>query len=981
MAITWNNIAAPNFGAANELFKQAQDNLLNVGATLTATAKGYQDAIRKRNTGLIQEYINSARTPEELQSEAFQVGYQNLVNTLAKEYDPVVMNQYKDSRGDVLTKRASDTLNYTQAKAKIEQDDNFNKALIAQATGNLYGDALTQAMANIGAANAYNLVKLRSEQDQQTKQNEIAIRANKLKEEELQAQKDDRNQKRLDEKPITDLNSYVATQQLNEFKQDNPQITSPTYRATVNTFGKNADANKNSELGQKVYAAADRHGVDKELMFTIASIESNWDHGVKSPKGAVGLMGLMPEYNKERGVKDATNIDDNTDGGAVYLKQLGSIFGNDTRKIVAAYNAGQGGVQKAVSQAEQRGGRWEDYLPDETKQYLQRYTDLSSYLKTSNTGRDLNYPSGLKTDTYSGGGSSSSSSSGGSNSTKPDYVNTMLSDLAAVDKTIATEQLKIDLNPDASKGLEAWRKNNIHWYTSDYDPENLITALKARPEIKNLNDAQQEDILETAFNKIRSPNWLGRNWVNTDSNQQQAVNAINEAADEYTQRLNARINAEKKPIYLTGIRAHSAKTGQPMYESARDLLQGDELTIYRLGIESPVVNKAKLLFAQDNKGLSEDAYVSSYLEQYSKNPRETNRDNESSYQKMLDAGLKVEPSNSVTTGASIITQKAEDNNSLDPILKAVKNTPYENVPMAIVLNASKPVPSPLLPEKHQTAPQTKANNLAVDLQSGKVEQTKAPVPMPNVTWAKPVVVERANPISNKLPQYKAVVTYVQDGDTVQLQSNDYSTSGEQNKIICRIDSINAPETAKPFKNMPAQAFSEESKRYLENLIKEGKVNIRIVRPTTRQPNEEKTSSNNYGRDVCQIEVSGADVTVEMIRAGAAMLYRRYNNDAGLSKLEDEAKANKRGLWGLPNPIDPETYNHSYNTQQNYSKPIIDKVLNPMKELSTTEQMLKIQEQMRTTKDPILLANLKQQMLLLLQQKPKEEDKGLFSLYQ
>ena len=69
-------------------------------------------------------------------------------------------------------------------------------------------------------------------------------------------------------------------------------------------------------------------------------------------------------------------------------------------------------------------------------------------------------------------------------------------------------------------------------------------------------------------------------------------------------------------------------------------------------------------------------------------------------------------------------------NTSDPVVKAVKNTPYENVPMAVVLNASKPVPSPLLPEKHQTAPQTKANNLAVDLQSGKVEQTKAPVPMP-----------------------------------------------------------------------------------------------------------------------------------------------------------------------------------------------------------------------------------------------------------
>lgn len=951
MAITWNNIAAPNFGAANELFKQAQDNLLNVGATLTATAKGYQDAIRKRNTGLIQEYINSARTPEELQSEAFQVGYQNLVNTLAKEYDPVAMNQYKDSRGDVLTKRASDALNYTQAKTKIEQDDNFNKALIAQAAGNLYGDALTQAMANVGAGNAYNLVKLRNDQEQQKTQNELAVRAAKLAEDKLNSDKAESAQKRLNEKPITDLNSFVATQQLNEFKQDNPQITSPTYRATVNTFGKNADANKNSELGQKVYAAADKQGVDKELMFTLASIESNWNHGTKSKKGAVGLMQLMPEFNKERGVKDATNIDDNVNGSAVYLKQLGSLFGNDTRKIVAAYNAGQGGVQKAVVQAEQRGGRWEDYLPNETKEYLQRYTDLSSYLKTGNTGRDLNYPSGLKTDTYSGGGSGSSSSSGGSNSTKPDYVNTMLSDLAAVDKTIATEQLKTDLNPDASKDLEAWENNLQGFFNSNVDDRNILAALKAREDINKLPQNQQVAIAQNALTKINNKNLFGNNVFNFKGNQQQAVDALNAAADEYTQRFNGRVNAEKKPIYLTGIRAHSAKTGQPMYESAKDLLQGDELTIYRLGIESPVVNKAKLLFAQDNKGLSEDAYVSSYLEQYSKNPSKqpvvTKKESETPttpksglIPRNRGSNNKAAESISLfaapeTSDGGILTQKAEENNlqaqeqrlqeaakqrlldasrsvnTSDSILKAVKNTPYENVPSAVVLNASKPVPSPLLPEKHQTAPQTKANNLAVDLGSGKVEQSKAPVPMPNVTWAKPVVVERANPISNKLPQYKAVVTYVPDGDTVHLQSNDYSTSGENNKIICRIDSINAPETAKPSKNIPAQAFSAESKRYLENLIKQGKVNIRITKPTNRQSNEEKTSSNNYGRDVCQIEVSGADVSVEMIRAGAAWLYRRYNNDAALGALEDDAKANKRGLWGLPNPIDPETYSQSY----------------------------------------------------------------------
>ena len=112
-----------------------------------------------------------------------------------------------------------------------------------------------------------------------------------------------------------------------------------------------------------------------------------------------------------------------------------------------------------------------------------------------------------------------------------------------------------------------------------------------------------------------------------------------------------------------------------------------------------------------------------------------------------------------------------------------------------------------------------------------------------------MVVERANPISSKLPQYKAVVTYVPDGDTAYLQSSDYSTSGENNKIVCRIDSINAPETAKSNKGVPAQAFSAESKNYLEGLLKRGEITIRVTKPTTRQPNEEKSSSNNYGRDV------------------------------------------------------------------------------------------------------------------------------------
>lgn len=110
MAINWNNVAAPNLGESNSLFAQAIASLKDAGIGLKDTAKDYQTVVRNRSHAILQDYINSAKTPEELQSEAFNTGFKNLQATLANEYDPVKVNEYKDTRGDVLTKRASDAV-------------------------------------------------------------------------------------------------------------------------------------------------------------------------------------------------------------------------------------------------------------------------------------------------------------------------------------------------------------------------------------------------------------------------------------------------------------------------------------------------------------------------------------------------------------------------------------------------------------------------------------------------------------------------------------------------------------------------------------------------------------------------------------------------------------------------------------------------------------------------------------------------------
>ena len=58
------------------------------------------------------------------------------------------------------------------------------------------------------------------------------------------------------------------------------------------------------------------------------------------------------------------------------------------------------------------------------------------------------------------------------------------------------------------------------------------------------------------------------------------------------------------------------------------------------------------------------------------------------------------------------------------------------------------------------------------------------------------------------------------------------------------------------------------------------------------------SIDRYGRTVGRIYVDDLDVSAEMVRLGAAWVYRKYANDEFLYKLEDGARSAKRGLWGL-----------------------------------------------------------------------------------
>ena len=114
-----------------------------------------------------------------------------------------------------------------------------------------------------------------------------------------------------------------------------------------------------------VDVAAERHGVDPDLVHAVIAVESAYRATAQSPAGAQGLMQLMPGTQRDLGVADAFDPRQNVDAGVAYLRRLTDEFG--TVLALAAYNAGPGAVRRY------------DGIPPykETRAYVQAVLDRS----------------------------------------------------------------------------------------------------------------------------------------------------------------------------------------------------------------------------------------------------------------------------------------------------------------------------------------------------------------------------------------------------------------------------------------------------------------------------------------------------------------------------------------------------------------------------------------------------------------------------
>jgi soluble lytic murein transglycosylase-like protein len=136
--------------------------------------------------------------------------------------------------------------------------------------------------------------------------------------------------------------------------------------------GPSPSTRSNQAFEPLIQQHARRQGVRADLVRAVIQVESAFNPKAVSPKGAMGLMQLMPATARELGVVDPFNPAENIRGGVTYLRQLLDRYNDDEQLALAAYNAGPTAV-----------ARYGSKIPPykETQNYVTKITGLQGNVR------------------------------------------------------------------------------------------------------------------------------------------------------------------------------------------------------------------------------------------------------------------------------------------------------------------------------------------------------------------------------------------------------------------------------------------------------------------------------------------------------------------------------------------------------------------------------------------------------------------------
>ena len=162
-----------------------------------------------------------------------------------------------------------------------------------------------------------------------------------------------------------------------------PPENAPLTNLTSMTMSSSLDGftTGNAAVDNLIVESGKRNSVDPLLLYSIMHQESTFKRGAISPKGARGLMQLMPATARRFGVTSIFDPRQNIEGGARYMRFLLNLFEGDVRLALAGYNAGEGAVKKY-------GHRVPPYR--ETQEYVRRISARYGLIRDPLAARSAN---------------------------------------------------------------------------------------------------------------------------------------------------------------------------------------------------------------------------------------------------------------------------------------------------------------------------------------------------------------------------------------------------------------------------------------------------------------------------------------------------------------------------------------------------------------------------------------------------------------